>query len=103
MMTFADDSDALIRGAMLARYSSATRHFRYWDDEKNAAGYRVDESQRTQKLNMSIDEFIEQSAAACAKEMPSTILGVEATAVGASLYCARKRLCSCRATAASPS
>jgi hypoxia-inducible factor 1-alpha inhibitor (HIF hydroxylase) len=38
-------------------YSSSSRHFRYWDDEKNQAGYPFAADDHTAKLSMDIDEF----------------------------------------------
>ena len=52
-------------------YASRTRHFRYWDDEKNDAGYALPETERTEKLKMAADEFkakVREAAAAAGEE-----------------------------------
>ena len=38
-------------------YASDTRHFRYWDEEKNEAGYAFGKESHTEKISMPIDEF----------------------------------------------
>ena len=49
-------------------YASHTRHFRYWDDEKNTAGFAFPESMHTQKLTMSIEAFSEKLRSATATD-----------------------------------
>ena len=39
-------------------YSSPTRHFQYWDADKNEAGYPLLQHERMAKLTMTVDEFI---------------------------------------------
>lgn len=57
-------------------YASRTRHFRYWDDDKNDAGYTFPEGEHTEKRTMKIDEFAEKlGASAAAPEASGTDAG----------------------------
>jgi hypoxia-inducible factor 1-alpha inhibitor (HIF hydroxylase) len=49
-----------LRGVPCTVYTSQTRHFRYWDEQKNDAGYSLSESGRTQKETMGIEDFCER-------------------------------------------
>jgi len=50
---------ANLRGLPLTVFASPTRHFRYWDDAKNDAGYATVGAGRTAKQTMGIDDFCE--------------------------------------------
>ena len=49
-----------LRDVACTVYASKTRHFRYWDDDKNNAGYVHSEEERTERLTMSIDDFCDK-------------------------------------------
>ena len=55
---------ANLRDVPCTVYASTTRHFRYWDEGMNEAGYAFGAEERTQKLSMGIDEFSERLQAA---------------------------------------
>ena len=62
-------------------YSSRSRHFRYWDEEKNEAGYRLEEGERTARLTMSFADYV---ALAARPEPPPSASGDGGGASGAS-------------------
>ena len=48
---------ANLEGVPCTVYASSTRHFRYWDEERNGAGYAFPTGEHTRKLTMSFAEF----------------------------------------------
>ena len=53
-----------LTGVPCTVFASHTRHFRYWDEDKNGAAYAFPDGAHTEKLTMSIDDFAKQLSAA---------------------------------------
>ena len=71
---------ANLDGVPCTVYASTTRHFRYWDEERNGAGYAFPAGEHTQKLTMSFAEF-DAKLGAEARDAPAQRFYLQTTLV----------------------